>query len=58
MKRSAINPTEWGLQFGMNQTELVEGLTKVMHCSGQTSIVPDASAEMGSIANSKALSEL
>jgi enamine deaminase RidA (YjgF/YER057c/UK114 family) len=47
MKRTAINPTEWGLQFAMNQAEVTEGLTKVLHCSGQTSVVPDASAEMG-----------
>ena len=31
----------------MNQAEVVEGLTKVMHCSGQTAIVEDDSAEMG-----------
>jgi enamine deaminase RidA (YjgF/YER057c/UK114 family) len=47
MKRTAINPTEWGLQFAMNQAELTEGLTKLLHCAGQTSIVPDADAEMG-----------
>ena len=47
MERTAINPADWGLQFHMNQAELVEGVTKVLHCSGQTAIVPDASAEMG-----------
>ena len=47
MKRTAINPTEWGLQFAMNQAEVTEGLTRVLHCSGQTSIVPDPAAEMG-----------
>ena len=39
--------TEWGLEFAVNQAELVEGLTKIVHCSGQTSIVSDANAEMG-----------
>ena len=47
MKKTAINPVDWGLQFHMNQAELVEGVTKLLHCSGQTAIVPDSSAEMG-----------
>lgn len=47
MKRTAINPTEWGLGFSMNQAELVEGVTRVLHCSGQTAIVVDTSAESG-----------
>ena len=47
MRRTAINPTQWGLGFGMNQAELVEGLTKLLHCSGQTSIVADDSSPMG-----------
>lgn len=47
MKRTAINPTEWGLGFSMNQAELVEGVTRVLHCSGQSSIVVDTSADSG-----------
>lgn len=47
MKRDAINPTKWGLQFGMNQAELVRGITQVLHCSGQTSLADDSNAEMG-----------
>lgn len=47
MKRTAINPVDWGLNFHMNQAELVEGLSKLMHCSGQVALVPDANAEMG-----------
>ena len=47
MERTAINPMEWGLQFQMNQAELVDGVTKVLHCSGQTAIVDDPNAEMG-----------
>lgn len=47
MGRTAINPADWGLQFHMNQAELVEGVKKLLHCSGQTAIVPDAGAEMG-----------
>ena len=47
MKRTAINPVEWGLGIHMNQAEVVEGLSKVMHCSGQVALVEDASAPMG-----------
>ncbi len=38
MERSAVNPWDWSLKFGFNQAELVEGATKVLFCSGQTSI--------------------
>jgi enamine deaminase RidA (YjgF/YER057c/UK114 family) len=46
MKRTAVNPNEWGLAFGINQAEVVEGLSKVLHCSRQTSLVPDPDSEM------------
>ena len=35
MKRTAINPTDWSIQFGFNQGELVEQPGKVLFCSGQ-----------------------
>jgi enamine deaminase RidA (YjgF/YER057c/UK114 family) len=38
MERTAVNPWDWSLQFGFNQAELVEGATKILFCSGQTSI--------------------
>jgi enamine deaminase RidA (YjgF/YER057c/UK114 family) len=38
MERTAVNPWDWSLKFGFNQAELVEGATKVLFCSGQTSI--------------------
>jgi len=38
MKRSAINPWPWSLQYGFNQGELVEGHSRVLYCAGQTSI--------------------
>lgn len=41
MKRTAINPTDWSLQFGFNQAELVEGSGKLLFVSGQTSIGDD-----------------
>ena len=47
MKREAINPTEWGLQFSMNQGEVVEGLSRYLHCSGQVALEPDPDSEMG-----------
>lgn len=47
MKRTSVNPWDWGLQFGMDQGEIVEGLTRMLHCSGQVAVLPDAAAEMG-----------
>ena len=47
MKREAVNPTEWGLAFSMNQAEVVEGITRYLHCSGQVALESDAQAEMG-----------
>ncbi len=38
MKREAINPVPWSLQFGFNQGELVEGGSRVLFCSGQVSM--------------------
>ena len=47
MKRESVNPWDWGLAFNMDQGELVEGATRILHCSGQVSVEPDAEAEMG-----------
>jgi enamine deaminase RidA (YjgF/YER057c/UK114 family) len=47
MKRKSINPTDWGLQFSMDQGELVEGGTKHLRCSGQIAAVPDSTTELG-----------
>jgi enamine deaminase RidA (YjgF/YER057c/UK114 family) len=41
MERTAINPWQWSVAFGFNQGELVEGATKVLFCSGQTSVDAD-----------------
>ena len=46
MKRESVNPWEWGLQFGMDQGEIVEGTRRTLHCSGQVAVKPDAKAEM------------
>lgn len=47
MKRESVNPTEWGLQFSMDQGEVVEGATRHLRCSGQISVVPDPSEDLG-----------
>ena len=47
MQREAINPTEWGLQWSMNQAEIVEGASRHLHLSGQVALVADAQSEMG-----------
>lgn len=47
MHRTAVNPSDWGLQWSMNQAEIVEGLDRYLHCSGQVSLVPDPDSEMG-----------
>lgn len=47
MKRTSVNPVEWGLQFSLDQGEVVEGATRHLRCSGQVSVVPDAGEEMG-----------
>ena len=44
MDRTAVNPWQWSVNFGFNQAELVEGHSKVLLCSGQTSVDPDGNA--------------
>ena len=41
MKRTAINPWEWSKPFQFNQAEVLEGVSRQLVCSGQTSIGPD-----------------
>jgi enamine deaminase RidA (YjgF/YER057c/UK114 family) len=38
MNRTAVNPWQWSVSFGFNQAELIEGGSKVLYCSGQTSV--------------------
>ena len=47
MKRESVNPWDWGLQFSMDQGELVDGVSRYLHLSGQISVEPDAKSEMG-----------
>ena len=46
MKRTSINPTEWGLAFKMDQGEVVEGATRHLRCSGQVALKSDPSQEL------------
>jgi enamine deaminase RidA (YjgF/YER057c/UK114 family) len=41
MKRTAINPWQWSVAMGFNQGELAEGHSRVLFCSGQTSVDAD-----------------
>ncbi|MBT8078774.1 MAG: RidA family protein [Gammaproteobacteria bacterium] len=47
MKRESINPVDWGLQYSMDQGEVVEGATRHLRCSGQVSVKPDPGSELG-----------
>ncbi|NNC83735.1 MAG: RidA family protein [Flavobacteriales bacterium] len=48
IQRQAINPPDdWGAGFEMNQAELISDFSEMIKFSGQTSLVPDTSAEMG-----------
>ncbi len=46
MKRRSVNPWNWGLQWNMDQGELIEGVSRYLHCSGQVSLEPDLRSEM------------
>ena len=47
MKRTSVNPTEWGLAFHMDQGEIIEGTTRYLRCSGQVDLKEDPDSEMG-----------
>lgn len=47
MKRESINPWDWGLKWSMDQGELVEGVSRYLHCSGQVAVKPDPDSELG-----------
>ena len=38
MERTAVNPWQWSMNFGFNQGELIEGASRTLFCSGQTSV--------------------
>ena len=38
MNRTPVNPWSWSQKFGYNQAEILEGSTRELVCSGQTSV--------------------
>ena len=47
MNRESINPFDWGLNYFMDQGEIITGLTRHLNCSGQISVDPDPAEEFG-----------
>ena len=47
MKRTSVNPVEWGLAYSMDQGEIIEGTTRHLRCSGQVSVNPAPDTELG-----------
>ena len=45
MERRSVNPWPWSVNFGFQQAELVEGASKVLYCSGQTSVDADGNVQ-------------
>jgi len=45
MKRTPVNPWEWSKQYQFNQAEIIEGMSRKLMCSGQTSIGADGSVQ-------------
>jgi enamine deaminase RidA (YjgF/YER057c/UK114 family) len=38
MERTAVNPWPWSVSMGFDQGELVDGASRILFCSGQTSV--------------------
>ena len=45
MERRSVNPWPWSVAMGFQQAELVDGGSKVLFCSGQTSVDPDGNVQ-------------
>ena len=41
VRRTAVNPWDWSVQYSFNQAELVEGKSRDLICSGQTAVSAD-----------------
>jgi enamine deaminase RidA (YjgF/YER057c/UK114 family) len=51
MKRTAVNPWAWSLQYAYNQAEVIEGAKRMLVCAGQTATdAQGAPAHAGDIA--------
>ncbi len=45
MKRTAVNPWPWSLNFGYNQAELLVGANRRLVCAGQTAVDADGNPQ-------------
>ena len=45
MERTAVNPTTWSLEMGLNQGEIVSGHSRTLYCSGQAAMSGDGKPE-------------
>lgn len=45
MKRTAVNPWDWSVKVGYNQAEVIEGATRQVIISGQTSVDADGAPQ-------------
>ena len=45
MKRTSVNPWDWSLKFGFSQAQVIEGATRQVECSGQTSVDADGNPQ-------------
>jgi len=45
MKRTAVNPWSWSLNFGYNQAEIFEGANRHLVCAGQTAVDADGNPQ-------------
>ena len=45
MKRTAVNPWSWSLNFGYNQAEMLVGATRHLVCAGQTAVDADGNPQ-------------
>jgi hypothetical protein len=49
MKSIPVNPWEWSKQYQFNQGEILEGVSRQLVCSGQTSIDAEARSNIRTI---------
>jgi enamine deaminase RidA (YjgF/YER057c/UK114 family) len=47
MQRRSVNPVNWGIAYGMDQGEIVDGGKRHLRCSGQVSSVDDPGSDLG-----------
>jgi enamine deaminase RidA (YjgF/YER057c/UK114 family) len=43
--RTPVNPWQWSIDMGFNQAEIIEGHTRELVCSGQTSVSSDGTPQ-------------